>query len=53
MSTKDFKEGMAAGAKPFGDKLDQLANWSNFFIGEELNFKHHFQKSVRRLWHLW
>lgn len=26
MSTKDFKEGMIAGAKPFGDKLDQLAD---------------------------
>ena len=25
MSVKDFKAGMAAGAKPFGDKLDQLA----------------------------
>lgn len=28
MSTKDFKEGMVAGAKPFGDKVDQLANAS-------------------------
>lgn len=28
MSTKDFKKGMVAGAKPFGDKLDQLANVS-------------------------
>lgn len=28
MSSKDFKEGMIAGAKPFGDKLDQLANVS-------------------------
>ena len=28
MSTKDFKEGMVAGAKPFGDKLDQLATVS-------------------------
>ena len=28
MSTKDFKEGMVAGAKPFGDKLDQLADVS-------------------------
>ena len=28
MSTKDFKQGMVAGAKPFGDKLDQLADAS-------------------------
>lgn len=28
MSKKDFKQGMVAGAKPFGDKLDQLANVS-------------------------
>ena len=28
MSNKDYKEGMVAGAKPFGDKLDQLANVS-------------------------
>ncbi len=26
MSNKDYKEGMVAGAKPFGDKLDQLAD---------------------------
>lgn len=28
MSAKDFKQGMVAGAKPFGDKLDQLADVS-------------------------
>lgn len=28
MSTKDFKQGMVAGAKPFGDKLEQLAGAS-------------------------
>ena len=26
MSNRDFKEGIVAGAKPFGDKLDQLAD---------------------------
>lgn len=33
MSTKDFKAGMVAGAKPFGDKLDQLANVSEKAVG--------------------
>lgn len=28
MASKDYKEGMVAGAKPFDDKLDQLANVS-------------------------
>lgn len=28
MSNKDFQKGMVAGAKPFGDKLDQLADVS-------------------------
>ena len=34
MSTKDFKAGMVAGAKPFGDKLDQLANISESAVME-------------------
>lgn len=34
MSTKDFKAGMVAGAKPFGDKLDQLANVSESAVME-------------------
>lgn len=34
MSTKDFKQGMVAGAKPFGDKLDQLANVSESAISD-------------------
>lgn len=34
MSTKDFKEGMVAGAKPFGDKLDQLANASERSVSD-------------------
>lgn len=34
MSTKDFKEGMVAGAKPFGDKLDQLANVSESAVSD-------------------
>ena len=34
MSTKDFKQGMVAGAKPFGDKLDQLANVSEKAVAD-------------------
>lgn len=34
MSTKDFKQGMVAGAKPFGDKLDQLANVSECAVSD-------------------
>ena len=34
MSTKDFKQGMVAGAKPFGDKLDQLANVSESAVSD-------------------
>ena len=34
MSNKDFKEGMVAGAKPFGDKLDQLANVSESAVSD-------------------
>ena len=34
MSTKDFKQGMVAGAKPFGDKLDQLANVSESAVND-------------------
>lgn len=34
MSTKDFKQGMVAGAKPFGDKLDQLANVSEKAVSD-------------------
>lgn len=34
MSKKDFKQGMVAGAKPFGDKLDQLANVSESAVGD-------------------
>ena len=34
MSTKDFKQGMVAGAKPFGDKLDQLANVSEGAVND-------------------
>lgn len=34
MSTKDFKEDMVAGAKPFGDKLDQLANVSETAVSD-------------------
>lgn len=33
MSTKDFKQGMVAGAKPFGDKLEQLADASEKAVG--------------------
>lgn len=34
VSTKDFKQGMVAGAKPFGDKLDQLANISEKAVAD-------------------
>lgn len=34
MSIKDYKEGMVAGAKPFGDKLDQLANVSESAVSD-------------------
>ena len=34
MSTKDFKQGMVAGAKPFGDKLEQLANVSEKAVSD-------------------
>ena len=34
MSTKDFKQGMVAGAKPFGDKLDQLATVSEAGVAD-------------------
>ena len=34
MSNKDFKEGMVAGAKPFGDKLDQLAKVSENAVSD-------------------
>ena len=34
MSNKDFIQGMVAGAKPFGDKLDQLANVSESAVSD-------------------
>lgn len=34
MSSKDFRQGMVAGAKPFGDKLDLLANVSERAVAD-------------------